>query len=79
VALAKQFGFDHKLVRASETPSGSELAPRSPNLTLSNAKTAKTLSRRLPTVSDAIRGLYAQVQSGYREQLRAMIAEPVKG
>jgi dTDP-4-dehydrorhamnose reductase len=79
VAMAEQFGFDPKLVRASDTPSGSELATRSPNLTLSNAKTAKTLGRRLPVVSDAIRGLHAQLQSGYREQLCAMMAEPVKG
>lgn len=79
VALAQRFGFDPDLVRAAETPRRSEVAERSPNLVLSNTKAAKTIGRRLPTVAEGLDGLHAQWQAGYRDQLRGMLVEPVKG
>lgn len=74
VAIAKRFGLDGELIQQASAASSGAAAPRSPNLTLSTAKVAKALGRRMPTVAAGIERLYEQAQSGYRPKLLAMAA-----
>jgi dTDP-4-dehydrorhamnose reductase len=78
VAIAKRFGFDPELVQPADTPVDLDLAPRSANLVLSNAKAAKTIGRRLPTVANGIDGFFAQFEAGYRDILKQLSLEAIK-
>ncbi len=78
VALAKRFGFDPKLVQPTETPVQPGLASRSASLVLSNAKVAKTIGRRLPSIADGINGFFAQFEAGYRDTLKQLSLETIK-
>ncbi len=81
VAIAKRFDLNANLIKPVSAASSGAAALRSPSLTLSTAKVAKVLGRRMPTVVAGIERLYEQYQSGYRAKLLAIaeVPEPMKG
>lgn len=76
VAIAKRFGLDASLIQPTTAAFADAAAPRSPNLTLSTAKVAKALGRRMPTVAAGIERLFEQHQYGYRAKLLSMAVAP---
>lgn len=77
VALARRFGLNEQLVQPAAATQTS--APRAKNLSLNTRKLASLLGRRLPSVAEGIGRLHAQLVSGHRDKLLAMMPLTVKG
>lgn len=72
VALARQFGFDEGLIRATSVEAAGLTAARSPRLTLNTARLTAALGRPLPGYAGGLRGLHFLYEAGYPELLRGM-------
>jgi dTDP-4-dehydrorhamnose reductase len=72
--LARQFGFDEKLVLAVSVEEGGLLAARSPNLCLNVSKLQKALGETLPDQAGGLQRFHASFLSGYRQELQSHLA-----
>jgi len=71
VQIARQFGFDERLIRPVSVSAGGLTARRSPNLRLSVHKLSTALSAEIPGVSTGIQQFYTQSQQGYPQKMRS--------
>jgi len=69
--IARQFGFDERLIRPVSVSAGGLTARRSPNLRLSVHKLSTALSAEIPGVSTGIQQFYTQSQQGYPQKIRS--------
>lgn len=69
VMVAERFGFDHQLVRPVSVAEGGLAAKRSPNLSMRIDKVVSDLGIHLPSVQEAVEGLWKLDQIGHREML----------
>jgi dTDP-4-dehydrorhamnose reductase len=69
--LARQFGFDERLVIHSSVQDSQLRARRSPNLRLSVHKLSTALGDGIPGVSTGLSQFYTQYQQGYPQKLRS--------
>ena len=74
--LAREFGFDEKLVSPASFRIGSLKAPRSPNLNLCNDKLARALGQDLPAQQPAMHRFAALYRQEYPQILRSMFVAP---
>jgi dTDP-4-dehydrorhamnose reductase len=65
VAIAKRFGFDHKLITTSSVWESGLDAARSPKLTLKVDKLIHDMGETLPTISTGIERFFTLYQQGY--------------
>jgi len=70
--LARQFGFDERLIRPASYKTANLRAPRARQLSLSSAKLAQALGRRLPGQAESMAGFHALFVQGYRERLQKL-------
>jgi dTDP-4-dehydrorhamnose reductase len=72
--LARQFGYDEKMISASSYKTANLRAPRSRLLTLRSEKLARALGETLPGQAEAMRRFHALHCQGYSNSLRGMFA-----
>lgn len=70
VRLARQFGFDERLVIPQSVEQSGLKARRSHNLRLSTHKLSTDLGIEIPALSTGIAQFYAQYQQGYPQKIR---------
>lgn len=71
VSIARQFGFDERLVQPISVEASSLKAKRSPKLRLSVHKLSTALGMSIPGVSTGIPKFYTQYQQGYPQKMRS--------
>jgi len=72
LAIARQFGFNEKLVHASSLSEGGLAAARSPNLTLSTQKLASALGHPLPGFAQGLAKFHDQYRHGFPQLIRSL-------
>ncbi len=75
VRIARQFGFDEKLVQSTSVAKGGLLAARSPNLSLDVSKLEKALGEPLPDQMSGIKKFNDTYVSDYRQVLQSYLAD----
>jgi dTDP-4-dehydrorhamnose reductase len=73
ITLARQFGFDDKLIHPSSYEQSNLLARRSPLLTLCVDKLVAEMKKSPPDIHAGMKRFYELYQSGYPNALREMI------
>lgn len=73
VAIAKQFGFDEKLVHPASVSDGGLAAARSPNLTLATQKLGRALGHPLPAFAQGLAKFHNQYRHGFPQMLRSLV------
>ena len=71
VKIARQFGFDEKLIRPISVEESGLMAKRSRNLRLSVHKLSTALGIDIPGVSTGIKKFYTQYSQGYPQKMRS--------
>jgi len=71
VRIARQFGFDERLIIPKSVEESGLRARRSHNLRLSVHKLSTALGREIPSVSTGIPKFYTQFQQGYPQKIRS--------
>ena len=71
VRIARQFGFDEKLIRPISVEESGLTAKRSRKLRLSVHKLSTDLGMEIPSVSTGIEKFYTQYQQGYPQKMRS--------
>ena len=71
VRIARQFGFDERLIRPISVEESGLTAKRSHNLRLSVHKLSTDLGIDIPGVSTGIEKFYTQLQQGYPQKMRS--------
>jgi dTDP-4-dehydrorhamnose reductase len=71
VKIARQFGFDEKLIRPILVEESGLTAKRSRKLRLSVHKLSTDLGTKIPNVSTGIEKFYTQYQQGYPQKMRS--------
>ena len=71
VRIARQFGFDEKLIRPISVEASGLTAKRSRKLRLSVHKLSTDLGMKIPSVSTGIEKFYTQYQQGYPQKMRS--------
>ena len=71
VRIARQFGFDEKLIRPISVEESGLAAKRSRKLRLSVHKLSTDLGMEIPSVSTGIEKFYTQYQQGYPQKMRS--------
>ncbi len=72
VAIARQFGFEEKLVHPASVQDGGLKAARSPNLTLSTRKLAEALGHPLPEFVQGLVKFHDQYRHGFPQMIRSL-------
>ncbi len=70
--LARQFGFDEKLIFPVSVAEGGLLASRSPNLSLRTDKLFQALGKQPPGLDEALERYYQLYQQGYPQMLKGL-------
>jgi dTDP-4-dehydrorhamnose reductase len=73
ISLARQFGFEDKLIRPSYYEQSNLLARRSPLLTLRVDKLVAEMKKSPPDIHAGMKRFFELHQSGYPNSLREMI------
>ena len=71
VKIARQFGFDEKLIRPISVEESGLMAKRSRKLRLSVHKLSTALGVDIPDVSTGIKKFYTQYPQGYPQKIRS--------
>ncbi len=72
VNIARQFGFDPRLVRPVSVNEGGLTARRSPDLTLSTARLEQALGHPMPGQAEMLARFHSQHEDGLPERVRMM-------
>lgn len=72
LAIARQFGFNEKLVHPASVMDGGLKAARSPNLTLSTQKLAGALGHPLPEFAQGLAKFHDQYRHGFPQLIRSL-------
>lgn len=72
VAIARQFGFEEKLVHPASVLDGGLKAARSPKLTLSTRKLAEALGHPLPEFAQGLVRFHDQYRHGFPQMIRSL-------
>ena len=70
VSIARQFGFDEKLIHPISWRDAGLTAKRSPNMIINTDKLRGLLGHDLPTLKESMEYFYRDTVSGLREQIR---------
>jgi dTDP-4-dehydrorhamnose reductase len=73
VSIARQFGFDEKMVLPASVTDGGLAAARSPNLTLSTRKLAAALGHPLPAFAQGLIKFHDQYRHGFPELIKSLV------